>query len=186
VELQIKIAQGDKLPFAQEDLTIRGWAVEARVYAEDPRENFLPSPDRLIRYRAPQGPGIRVDDGFMEGLDIPVFYDPMISKLIAYGSTREQAIARLRRAVAEYEIAGPGHNLAFIEFILSHEEFTSGRFDTGFIENFFKPEYLPQNTVPENLAGAAALAAYLQTEATPTPVLPEEGKGMSAWRMRRG
>jgi len=186
VELQIKIAQGDKLPFAQEDLTIRGWAVEARVYAEDPRENFLPSPDKLLRYRAPQGPGIRVDDGFQEGLDIPVFYDPMISKLIAYGTTREQAIARLRRAVAEYEIAGPGHNLDFIEFILAHDEFTSGRFDTGFIEKFFKPELLPQNTTPENLAGAAALAAYLQAEADPMSQAPEAAASMSAWRMRRG
>lgn len=186
VELQIKIAQGDKLPFTQDDLSIKGWAVEARVYAEDPRENFLPSPDKLLRYRAPQGPGIRVDDGFQEGLDIPVFYDPMISKLIAYGSTREQAIARLRRAVAEYEIAGPGHNLDFIEFILAHEEFTSGRFDTGFIEKFFKPELLPQNATPENLAGAAALAAYLQAEANPTPQAPEAAASMSAWRMRRG
>lgn len=186
VELQIKIAQGDKLPFTQDDLSIKGWAVEARVYAEDPRENFLPSPDKLLRYRAPQGPGIRVDDGFQEGLDIPVFYDPMISKLIAYGTTREQAIARLRRAVAEYEIAGPGHNLDFIEFILAHDEFTSGRFDTGFIEKFFKPELLPQNKTPENLAGAAALAAYLQAEVNPTPQAPEAAASMSAWRMRRG
>lgn len=185
VELQIRIAQGEKLPFAQEDLSIRGWAIEARVYAEDPRENFLPSPARLDRYRAPQGPGIRVDDGFAEGLEIPVFYDPMISKLIAYGQTRQQAIARLRRAIAEYEIAGPGHNLPFLEFILGHEEFVSGRFDTGFIDKFYKPELLPANPAPENLAAAAALAAYLQAEATPTPAQAEANPPMSAWRMRR-
>ena len=185
VEIMIQIAQGDKLPLRQEDVQLHGWAVEARVYAEYPREGFLPSPAKLLRYRAPQGPGIRVDDGFTEGLEIPVYYDPMISKLIAYGSTRAQAIARLRRAVAEYEIAGPGHNLDFIEFILSHDEFTSGRFDTGFIEHFFKPELLRTNTAPENLAGAAALAAYLQAEATPAPVVPESSHG-SAWRMRRG
>ena len=186
VELQIKIAQGEKLPFTQEDLKINGWAVEARVYAEDPRENFLPSPARLDRYRAPQGPGIRVDDGFAEGLDIPVFYDPMISKLIAYGSDRTQAIARLRRAIAEYEIAGPGHNLAFIDFILGHEEFTSGRFDTGFIEHFFTPDKLAQSTDPSHLAAAAALAAYLQGEASPAPLVPEAGPSMGAWRMKRG
>jgi len=186
VELMIQVAQGDPLPLKQEEVQLHGWAVEARVYAEDPRENFLPSPGKLIRYRSPQGPGIRVDDGFAEGLDIPVYYDPMISKLIAHGTTRAQAIARLRRAVAEYEIAGPGHNLAFIEFILSHEEFTSGRFDTGFIEQYFTPDLLAQNTAPQNLAGAAALAAYLQAQSEPPPLAPETSNGPSAWRMRRG
>jgi acetyl-CoA carboxylase, biotin carboxylase subunit len=182
---QIRIAEGAVLPFKQEELQFRGHAIEVRIYAEDPRESFLPSPARLGRYRIPAGPGIRVDDGFAEGDDIPVFYDPMIAKLIAYGQDRTQAIARLRRALTEYEIAGPGHNLAFLDFILGHEEFVSGRFDTGFIERYFKPELLDTPLKDGQLAAAAALSAYLAAKAAPVSAVPVGQVGTSAWRMRK-
>ncbi len=193
VREQVNIAAGLPISFKQEDLILRGHAVEARVYAEDPFNNFLPGPARLLRYRAPQGPGVRVDDGFEEGLEIPVYYDPMISKLIAYGRDREEAIARLRRAIAGYEIVGPAHNLPFLDFILTHDEFTSGRFDTGFIEKFFTPDMLTVTPDEDEALAAAALAVYMLESApkqggvvssTSAPA-PATGGGVSLWRIKR-
>ncbi len=142
VELQIRVARGEKLSFSQNDLAINGHAIELRVYAEDPMDNFLPSTGRLSRYRPPVGPGIRVDDGFTEGMDIPIYYDPMIAKLCAHGATRAEAIEKLLAAIADYEIEGVATTLGFGRFVLRHPAFVSGAFDTHFVKNYFSPELL--------------------------------------------
>lgn len=142
VDLQIKVAEGDPLPFRQEDLTIRGHAIEVRVYAEDPANNFLPDIGTLQTYNRPQGNGIRVDDGFEQGMDIPFYYDPMIAKLVTTAETRAAAIAKMIRAIDEYEITGIETTLRFCRYVMKHEAFTSGNFDTKFIEKYFTPDKL--------------------------------------------
>jgi len=149
VKEQIKVARGEKLSFKQEDLKIHGHSVEVRVYAEDPTNNFLPDIGKLVTYKRPQGLGVRVDDGFEEGMDIPIYYDPMISKLISYGKDREEAINRMIRAIDDYEIVGVETTLPFCKFVLQHEAFTSGNFDTHFIKHYFKPEYLSKENADE-------------------------------------
>lgn len=142
VKEQIKVARGEKLSFKQEDLKIIGHSIEARVYAEDPQNNFLPDIGTLHRYSKPEGPGVRVDDGFEEGMQIPIYYDPMISKLIATGDNRQEAIERLVRAIDDYKIEGVSTTLSFCRFAIQHEAFTSGNFDTHFVDKYFKPEIL--------------------------------------------
>lgn len=159
VKEQIKIARGEPLSFSQEDLKIRGHAIEVRVYAEDPSNNFLPDIGNLKTYITPKGPGIRVDDGFEQGMDIPIYYDPMIAKLVSYGKDRTEAIERMIRAIDEYQITGIQTTLAFGKFVMQHEAFISGKFDTHFVGNYFKPEYL-QNS-DENEAMIAALLSTL-------------------------
>lgn len=158
VKEQIKIARGEKLSFAQEDLKINGHSLEVRVYAEDPENNFLPDTGTLHTYRRPQGPGVRVDDGYEPGMEIPIYYDPMIAKLITHGKDREEAIARMRRAIKEYQIDGIKTTLSFCDFVLQHEEFTSGKFTTKFVEEFFSPEVLNQ-PLPDATATVAAIFA---------------------------
>lgn len=162
VELQIRVARGENLPFSQKDLAINGHAVELRVYAEDPLNNFLPSTGRLTKYRPPVGPGIRVDDGFSEGMDIPIFYDPMIAKLCAHGATRAEAIEKLLGAIADFEIEGVATTLDFGRFVLKHPAFLSGDFDTHFVKNYFTPEILVESVKSEaEIAAAFALRLYL-------------------------
>lgn len=139
VKEMIKIAGGEKLSFTQDDLKINGHAVEIRVYAEDPKNNFLPDIGKLITYKRPQGLGIRVDDGFEQGMDIPIYYDPMIAKLITYGANRREAINRMIRAIDEYEITGVETTLQFCKFVMQHEAFCSGKFDTHFVKKYFNP-----------------------------------------------
>jgi acetyl-CoA carboxylase, biotin carboxylase subunit len=142
VKLQIKIAEGEPLPFQQDQLSFHGHAIEVRVYAEDPLNNFLPDIGVLQTYKRPQGHGIRVDDGFEQGMEIPFYYDPMIAKLIASADTREAAIEKMIRAINEYEITGIETTLGFCRFVMEHEAFRSGNFDTRFIENYFSAESL--------------------------------------------
>jgi acetyl-CoA carboxylase, biotin carboxylase subunit len=168
VKLQIKIAEGEKLPFKQEDLTMRGHAIEVRVCAEDPANNFLPDIGTLKTYRRPQGHGVRVDDGFEEGMTIPVFYDPLIAKMICYDETRERAIEKMIRAIADYEITGVETTLGFCNFVMHHEAFRSGNFSTKFVESHFKPEYLRALTTTDEETIAGALAAELISK-TPQP-----------------
>ncbi len=149
VKEQIKVARGEKLSYKQEDLKINGHAIEVRVCAEDPKNNFLPDIGKLVTYRIPKGAGVRVDDGFEEGMDIPIFYDPLIAKLVVHGKDREEAIARMLRAIDEYHITGVSTTLQFCSFVLKHKAFTSGKFDTNFIKNYFKPEMLDMATAPE-------------------------------------
>ncbi|MDQ3393611.1 MAG: acetyl-CoA carboxylase biotin carboxylase subunit [Bacteroidota bacterium] len=159
VKEQIKIAKGEKLSFKQEDLTIKGHALEVRVYAEDPANNFLPDTGTLETYKRPQGPGIRVDDGFEQGMEIPIYYDPMIAKVITFAANRPAAIEKMIRAIDEYDITGVETTLSFCNFVLHHDAFRSGNFNTKFVEKYFTPDCLKPNTENEVLAGA--FVAYL-------------------------
>jgi len=160
VKEQIRIARGEALAYTQDELKINGHAIELRVYAEDPQQNFLPDIGTLKTYRTPKGNGVRVDDGFEEGMEIPVYYDPMIAKLITFGADRQEAISRMLRAISEYDITGIQTTLDFGRFVLSHEAFTSGNFDTNFVNRYFNPEYQQQADEDESLI--AALTAVMQ------------------------
>lgn len=163
VKEQILIARGEKLKFKQEDLKINGHALELRVCAEDPLNNFLPDTGKLEIYQPPKGPGIRVDDGFEEGLEVPVFYDSMIAKLVAYAPSRNEAIDKLCRAIDEYYVKGIHTTLNFGKWAVRTEPFISGNFDTKFIEKHFKPEYLFQKDEIQEEA-AALLSALIWEE----------------------
>jgi len=135
VELQIRVARGEALPFKQEDIKINGHAMELRVYAEDPLNDFLPCVGHLDVYKLPVGEGIRVDNGFEQGMDIPIYYDPMLAKLITFGQTREEAIQIMIKAIDEYKIEGVQTTLPFGKFVFEHDAFRSGKFDTNFVKN---------------------------------------------------
>ena len=124
VKEQIKVARGEKLSFTKDDIKLNGHAMEVRVYAEDPKNNFLPDIGTLKVYEPPRGIGVRVDDGFEEGMEIPIYYDPMIAKLITYGKDREEAIERMIRAIDDYKIVGIETTLPFCKFVMQHESFT--------------------------------------------------------------
>ena len=158
VKEQINIARGKKLSFKQEDLKINGHAMELRVYAEDPTNNFLPDIGNLSTYVRPQGLGVRVDDGFEEGMDIPIYYDPMIAKLITHADDRKGAIDRMIRAIDEYKIVGVTTTLAFGKLVMQHKAFTSGNFDTKFVGTHFKVEDLSKQDKTE-----AEIAAWVAT-----------------------
>jgi pyruvate carboxylase subunit A len=165
VEQQIKVARGEKLEFAQEDLKIKGHAVELRIYAEDPLDNFMPSVGLLERYRTPEGEGIRLDDGFEEGMEVPIYYDPMLAKLITYGKSREEAIQRMLFAINNYEVKGVSTTLPFGKFVFEHEAFRSGNFDTHFVKNYYSAEKLQEEIEEEaKLAGMIALKKYLEDQ----------------------
>ncbi len=160
VKEQIKIARGEKLSFAQEDLKINGHAIELRVYAEDPNNNFLPDIGTLQTYKVPQGLGVRVDDGFVEGMDIPIYYDPMIAKLVTFGKDRAEAIERMIRAIDDYIITGIQTTLPFGKFVMQHEAFTSGNFDTHFVKNYFKTDSLIEYKEEEAEVAALSIAHF--------------------------
>lgn len=160
VELQILVARGEQLPMKQEDLKITGHALELRVYAEDPLNDFLPSVGNLSTYRLPVGEGIRVDNGFEEGMDIPIYYDPMLSKLITYGSNRNEAIQLMKHAINNYLVEGVQTTLPFGRFVCEHDAFISGKFDTHFVKNYYAPEMLAAQQEKE--AHIAALVALYQ------------------------
>ena len=177
VEMQIRIARGEALPFTQDDLQIKGHALELRVYAEDPLDNFMPSVGRLERYRPPVGEGIRVDDGFTEGMDIPIYYDPMLAKLVTYGENREAAIRKMIAAIEAFEIEGVATTLPFGKFVCQHEAFRSGNFDTNFVKAHYQPEMLQAAMKDEaQIAAALAKALWLQARTkleTPSPHLAD-------------
>jgi len=188
VKEQILIAEGEPLRFKQEDLHINGHALELRVYAEDPANNFLPDIGRLETYKRPQGLGVRVDDGFEQGMDIPIYYDPMIAKLVTFGKDRQEAIAKMVRAIDEYQITGIETTLPFGKYVMQHPAFISGHFDTKFIERYFTPDALKatENEAADEVA--AVLAAILLNERKPNAaaaaaktVIPTA----SAWRKNR-
>ncbi len=184
VKEQIKVARGEKLSFTQEDMKINGHAIEVRVCAEDPLNNFLPDIGRLNIYKAPSGVGVRVDDGFEEGMDIPIFYDPMISKLIVHGKNRTEAIEKMLRAIDDYKIVGVETTLDFCKYVLKHHAFVSGKFDTGFIKNYFTPEALkPENTQEEVAAIAAELIFSLSKPKQ--AVVAETSVKKSKWKQNR-
>lgn len=186
VRQQILIARGEVLQIKQEGLNIQGHAIELRVYAEDPTNNFLPSIGKLHRYMPPKGVGVRVDDGYEEGMDIPIYYDPMIAKLITYGKDRKEAINRMLRAIEEYEIDGPSTTLSFGTFALEHEAFVSGNFDTHFVKKYFNADSLKTED-PAEAKIAAMLAAHLldnrQHQAVPE-VAEANTTRKSGWKNR--
>jgi acetyl-CoA carboxylase biotin carboxylase subunit len=164
VKEQIRIARGEAISFKQEDLKINGHALELRVYAEDPDNDFLPDIGTLQTYVTPKGPGVRVDDGFEQGMEIPIYYDPMIAKLITYGKDRTEAIERMIRAIDEYTITGITTTLGFGKFVMQHEAFTSGNFDTHFVKKYFTPQSLNTGNETEALIAALVMEKLLTSK----------------------
>ncbi|MDY8138038.1 acetyl-CoA carboxylase biotin carboxylase subunit [Aquimarina sp. 2201CG5-10] len=165
VEQQIKVARGEKLSIQQENLNIEGHALELRVYAEDPLNDFLPSVGHLDAYQIPVGEGIRVDNGFKEGMDIPIYYDPMLAKLITYGKTREEAIQIMLKAISEYKVEGVSTTLPFGKFVCEHEAFRSGNFDTHFVKKYYATEKIEAATTQEaKIAAMIAMKQYLDDQ----------------------
>jgi propionyl-CoA carboxylase alpha chain len=164
VEQMIRVAYGEKLPMAQEDVKLTGWAVENRVYAEDPYRGFLPSTGRLVRYQPPEAiNGVRVDDGVKEGGEVSIFYDPMIAKLITYGETREEAIDKQILALDQFELEGVGHNLDFLSAIMQHPRFRAGNLTTGFIAEEYPDGFHGAPASADLLRSLAAIAAFAAT-----------------------
>ncbi len=163
VELQIRVARGEVLPLSQDDLQIKGHAMELRVYAEDTLNDFLPSVGHLNVYQIPVGEGIRVDNGFEQGMDVPIYYDPMLAKLITYGKTREEAIELMINAIANYHIEGISTTLPFGTFVMEHEAFRSGDFDTNFVKKYYDSNKLKAKFDKEaEIAALVALKRYLE------------------------
>ena len=163
VEQQIRVARGEKLSLTQENLKISGHALELRIYAEDSLHDFLPSIGTLTKYSPPTGENIRVDDGYEEGMTIPIFYDPMLAKLITYGKNRSEAIEQMIAAIADYQIEGVATTLSFGDFVCRHEAFVSGNFDTNFIKKYYAPESLKKDHELEaNVAAKLALQLFLK------------------------
>jgi len=180
VKEQIKVARGEKLSIKQDDLKINGHSLEARIYAEDPRNNFLPDIGTLHSYRRPSGPGVRVDDGFEEGMEVPIYYDPMISKLVVHGDCREEAIVRLIRAIDDYHIAPVKTTLKFCKFAVDHQAFRSGNFDTHFVRDHFDPEKLDSDEPHSSLA--TIIAGKLASSKSVSAQVSSSEK--SNWRAR--
>ncbi len=162
VRAQLRIARGERLPWTQEQVAIRGHAIECRICAEDPEKSFLPASGRISWQRLPQGPGVRNDSGFETGSDVPVHYDSMLAKLISWGQSREEARERMLRALDEYAIEGIATNLSFHRWALKHPEFVAGNLHTGFIEEQFRAEELAGPGDVDILARIAVLAAHLE------------------------
>jgi acetyl-CoA carboxylase, biotin carboxylase subunit len=187
VREQICVARGEELGYSQADIPLVGHAMEVRVYAENPQNNFLPDIGKLKTYKRPSGPGIRVDDGFEEGMDVPIYYDPMISKLITYGKDRQESIDRMKRAIADYEISGVETTLKFGGFVMNHEAFVSGDFDTHFVKKYFEPEMLDQKAEDEEALAAIVAAALVrhQNQGTQTTSSQTTSDSGSAWKRNR-
>lgn len=160
VEWQIRIARGEVLPWNQEELAINGHAIELRIYAEDPEDNFMPSINLLKKYRLPEGDGIRVDNGIAEGMMVPIYYDPMLAKLIVHAPNRLTAIQKMKEAIREYEIDGIANTLNFGAFVMNHEAFISGEFDTHFVQKYWHEEGI-QDNLSTQAEIAARVAEYL-------------------------
>ena len=175
VHLQIRIAAGEKLPFKQEDVKMRGHAIECRIYAEDPDNNFYPSPGRSRCAALPSGPGIRRDSGMYEGWTVPIDYDPLLAKLIGFGTDRQQAIMRLQRALYEYFVAGIKTNISLFQRVLGDADFHAAKLDTGYLDRLLakaNPAVIssePKGEIKalENIAAiAAAMFAVLDPAST--------------------
>jgi len=185
VKEQINVANGAILSFTQDDLKIQGHAIELRICAEDPYNNFLPDIGTLKTYRIPKGIGVRVDDCVEEGMEIPIYYDNMIAKLICYGTDRTQAIARMKRAIDEYQIRGIETTLGFGKFVMEHEAFISGDFDTGFIGKYFDPKHQVTLTREEEVALASAALDALTSKKHQVEVAQNAEHASSKWYATR-
>src|SRR3954469_2234924 len=180
VHLQVRVAAGEKLPFRQEDIQFRGHAIECRVYAEDPDNNFFPSPGRISSAVEPSGPGIRLDSGIYPGWNVGTDYDPLLSKLVAYGADRNQAIARIRRAVDEYVITGVKTNLSLFRRILTDPDFIAGKTDTGYLSRLFRksPPVINERDSEIAVIAAAIYSAVNSANGNRTTTQPTS----SAWK----
>jgi len=178
VHLQIRIAAGEKLPFTQDDIHLRGHAIECRIYAEDPDNDFFPSPGKITLLLAPSGPGIRRDSGIYEGWTVPIEYDPLLAKLIGYGSDRAQATSRLVRALNEYFVGGIKTNISLFRRILNDEEFHEGRLDTGYLDRLLARPAAHQPIDAKN-AEVAAIAAGLFAVLDPATFAQNNGRAGS-------
>ena len=177
VHLQIRIAAGEKLPFTQNDVALRGHAIECRVYAEDPENNYFPSPGEITALTEPAGPGIRVDSGIYQGWRVPLEYDPLLAKLVGYGETRGQAIARVRRALHEYFVGGVKTNLPLLRRIFDDPGFISGNTDTGYLER------LPRSQPAQADDEIAVIAAGIFHATDPAHGKPEgSAVATSQWK----
>jgi acetyl/propionyl-CoA carboxylase alpha subunit len=165
VREQIRVAEGHELSFKQEDLKINGHSMEVRVYAENPWENFSPDIGTLEVYSRPLGPGVRVDDGFEQGMEVPIYYDPMISKLVTHGENREEAMDRMIRAIDEYRVLGVETTLPFGKYVMQHEAFRSGNFSTNFVNVHFDAEKLSAVKNDELEMAAIFASKLLQDDA---------------------
>jgi acetyl-CoA carboxylase biotin carboxylase subunit len=187
VKMQLQVAAGEPLPFTQDDLRLSGAAIECRIYAEDPDRDFMPSPGRITVLRAPGGPGIRDDVGVYEGFEVPLYYDPLLSKLSAWGRDRDEAIGRMRRALSEYVVEGIKTNIPFHQRVLRHPDFLAGEFDTTFIDDRFltadREAVCPD---ADRALIAAAVLACIEEEAAALRTIgvdgDESGGGSTAWR----
>jgi len=179
---QIKVARGEKLSFTQDDLKIKGHAVELRIYAEDPLNNFLPSIGILETYIRPTGEGVRLDDGYEQGMEIPIYYDPMIAKLITYADTRTAAIQKMKLAIADYKIVGLETTLPFGKFVMENEQFISGDIDTHFVKKYYSPEALIKGQNAEKSLAAEIAIKYYQEQKNKLSVTANES---DEWLKRR-
>ena len=182
VREQINVASGEKLSFTQEDVNWDGHAIECRVYAEDPENNFLPSPGRITRLRLPQGSGVRDDGGIYEGAEVSIYYDPMISKLAVYGKTRAEAIDRMRRALREYEVGGIKTTLPFFQEVMEDEEFVKGELDTGFIGRFNeRKKEIEISQTETDMALIASVLAFADKQKAVSGVAAKQDSTSSRW-----
>lgn len=184
VKEQIKVARGEKLSFSQDDLKINGHALELRVCAEDPMDNFMPDTGKLNVYVRPQGPGVRVDDGFEQGMEIPIFYDSMIAKLVVWGKDRDESINRMIRAIDEYKISGIKTTLNFGKWAVQQPAFKEGHFDTAFIPNYFKPEYLIEENAEEEEIAAILGDQIWESNKKEKSNISQNGQ-ISKWKLQR-
>ena len=184
VQEQIRVADGEKLSFTQEDISIKGHAIECRVYAEDPENNFLPSPGKITRLRLPQGNGVRDDGGVYEGAEVLIYYDPMISKLCVYGRDRQEAIARMRRALREYEVGGIKTTLPFFREIMEDEVFINGSIDTGFITTFNeRRKERTSDQITRDIALIAVATAFSNKQSKSKHASDESSSKPSRWAL---
>jgi acetyl-CoA carboxylase biotin carboxylase subunit len=184
VRLQIEIAAGARLPFTQDDIALRGAALECRIYAEDAANNFFPSPGRITQLAEPSGPGVRLDSGIYAGWNVPLDYDPMLAKLIVWADTRERAIDRALRALSEYHVGGIRSNIPLFRAILNDSQFRAGHLHTGYLDHLLRRGIDFNPPASEHLAAVAALAASRQSQASesPAPVTNESSRWLSTGR----
>jgi acetyl-CoA carboxylase biotin carboxylase subunit len=185
VQAQLRIAVGEPLAYRQEEIRLRGAAIECRIYAEDPAYNFRPSSGRITVLQPPAGPWVRDERGVFAGGDVSPFYDPMISKLVVWGGTRQEAIARMRRALGEYVIGGIKTTIPFHQWLMDDEDFLAGRLDTGFIERRYHPQAAPHDELTEDVALVAAVLDHWRAtrQAAAAPISPSAHESVSPWKL---
>jgi acetyl/propionyl-CoA carboxylase alpha subunit len=178
---QVRIAEGAPLSFRDAPPAPRGWSMEARIIAEDPAAGFMPSVGRIERVRFPQGPGVRNDAGIYRGFEVPVYYDSLLSKLVVWGENREQARRRLLRALDEFVLDGPRHNIAFQRWLVAHPEFAAGHLSTRFLDDHFRPDMLAPGREASEVALLAA-ALHAREERLEITIGTGNGVERSPWR----